>query len=52
LREFSLDVRSSDDFGINASLKALVNKVGLDAGGKFVEHVETIWRLEGEFAPL
>lgn len=50
LREFSIDVRSSDDFGINSKLKAAVDKVGLEAGGKFVEHVETTWRLEGSFA--
>ncbi|RYP88112.1 hypothetical protein EKO23_04550 [Nocardioides guangzhouensis] len=50
LREFSIDVRSSDDFGINSKLKASVDKVGLEAGGKFVEHVETTWRLEGTFA--
>lgn len=49
LREFSLDVRSTDDFGVNASLKALVEKVGFDAGGRFVDHVETIWRLDGLF---
>lgn len=50
LREFAIDVRSSDDFGINSKLKASVDKVGLEAGGKFVEHVETTWRLEGIFA--
>jgi hypothetical protein len=49
LHEFSLDVRSTDDFGVNASLKALVDKVGFDAGGRFVHHVETIWRLDGVF---
>lgn len=51
LRGFSLDVRSTDDFGVNASLKALVEKVHLDAGGRFVNHVETIWRLDGSFEP-
>lgn len=50
LREFSIDVRSSDDFGINTKLKASLDKVGLEAGGRFVEHVETTWRLEGRFA--
>lgn len=52
LREFSIDVRSSDDFGINAKLKASVDRVGLEAGGKFVEHVETTWRLEGTFTTV
>lgn len=50
LCEFSIDVRSSDDFGINGKLKASLDKVGLEAGGRFVEHVETTWRLEGTFA--
>jgi hypothetical protein len=52
LREFVIDVRSTDDFGINAGLKSLINKTGLDAGGKFVEHTNTVWRLEGSFAPV
>ncbi len=50
LQEFSIDVRSTDDFGVNASLRALIEKVGFDAGGRFVEHVETIWRLDGSFS--
>lgn len=46
LREFSIDVRSSDDFGSNSKLKASLDKVGAEAAGKFVEHVETTRRLE------
>lgn len=50
LTEFVIDVRSTDDFGVNADLKVLIQKAGLDAGGKFVEHQETVWRLEGTFS--
>jgi hypothetical protein len=40
-------VRSTDDYGVNASLKALVTKAGLEAGDAFVEHRNTVWRLQG-----
>lgn len=50
LRSFVLDVRSFDDYGVNASLKALVAKSGLEVGGSFVEHRSTVWRMEGTFA--
>jgi len=50
LTSFVLDVRSFDDYGVNSSLKALVAKSGLEAGGSFVEHRATLWRLEGTFA--
>jgi hypothetical protein len=50
LDSFVIDVRSTDDYGVNAGLKALVAKAGLEAGGAFVEHRNTIWRLEGTFS--
>jgi hypothetical protein len=50
LDSFVLDIRSTDDYGVNASLKALVSRAGLEAGGSFVEHRATIWRLQGTFA--
>lgn len=50
LRSFVLDVRSFDDYGVNAHLKALIAKSGLEMGGSFVEHRATLWRLEGTFA--
>lgn len=50
LTEFVIDVRSTDDFGVNADLKILIQKAGLDAGGKFFEHQDTVWRLEGTFS--
>jgi hypothetical protein len=49
LKDFALDVRSVDDYGVNANLKALVAKSGLEAGGSFVEQRATLWRLEGTF---
>lgn len=36
---------------VNASLKTLVGKTGLEIGGNFVEHRNTIWRLQGTFSP-
>jgi hypothetical protein len=50
LDSFALDVRSTDDYGVNAGLKALVARAGLEAGGSFVEHRSTIWRLQGTFS--
>lgn len=49
LESFVLDVRSTDDYGVNASLQALVAKAGLEAGGSFIEHRNTVWRLQGSF---
>jgi len=50
LDSFVIDVRSTDDYGVNARLKALVAKAGLEAGGAFVEHRNTVWRLQGTFS--
>lgn len=50
LDKFVIDVQSVDDFGVNAGLKTLIGKTKLDAGGKFVEHQNTTWRLEGTFS--
>ena len=52
LRSFTLDVRSTDDYGINASLKASVTKAGFDVGGEFKEHTSTIWRMAGTFGDV
>jgi uncharacterized protein (DUF697 family) len=51
LRDFSLDVRYQDNFGINAKLAATMQSVDptLDLGGAFVEHQATIWRIVGLF---
>lgn len=52
LKSFTLDVRSTDDYGINASLKVAVNKAGLDVGGDFRQHKSTIWRMAGTFGEV
>jgi hypothetical protein len=49
LHDFSLAVNYEDDFGVNAALKARVQKAGLDIGGTFAGHVSTTWRLSGKF---
>jgi hypothetical protein len=51
LGAFVVDVRSMDDYGVNANLKTVVSKAGLEFGGSFVEHRNTVWRLQGTFAP-
>ena len=51
LDSFTLDVRTADDYGVNASLKALIAKAGLEFGGSYVEHRDTVWRLQGAFSP-
>lgn len=50
LDSFVLDVRSTDDYGVNAKLQALVTKAGLEAGGSFIQHKNTVWRLQGTFS--
>lgn len=50
LRSFTLDVRYTDDFGINAGLKAKIAGVGLKLGGTFTEYRETVWKLSVTFA--
>lgn len=50
LKEFNLSITYQDDFGVNAGIKAAVQKVGLDIGGSFEDHQSTVWRVEGEFA--
>lgn len=50
LRAFTIDVNYTEDFGINANLKAKIAKVGLEAGGTFTEYQHTVWKLSGTFA--
>lgn len=52
LKSFTLDVRSTDDYGINGGLKAAVGKAGLDVGGEFRQHKSTIWRMAGTFGAV
>jgi hypothetical protein len=50
LKNFSIDLKYADDFGINAGLAAKIRKTGLDVGGKFEDHQSTHWRISGRFA--
>jgi hypothetical protein len=49
MRNFSRQVRYTDDYGIDADLAGKVKKVKLGLGGDFQKHVATSWRIEGEF---
>ena len=48
LKSFTLDVRSTEDYGIDAKAKAALSGAGLDLGGEVREHKTTTWRLVGE----
>ncbi|HEV2640222.1 MAG TPA: hypothetical protein VGX23_34125 [Actinocrinis sp.] len=50
LNAFVIDVRSTDDFGVNANLRSLIAKSKLQIGGEFIQHRKTTWRLEGTFS--
>jgi hypothetical protein len=50
LDAFAIDIRSTDDYGVNASLKTLIARSHLELGGSYIEHRDTVWRLEGTFA--
>lgn len=44
-----LDVTSTDDYGIDTSFKAEIEKAGLSVGGTFKKHEQTTWKLRGTF---
>lgn len=50
MQQFSLNVIYEDDFGVNAGLKMKAQKVGLDMGGAFEDHMATTWKIHGVFA--
>ncbi|MEJ7783469.1 MAG: hypothetical protein WKF96_01615 [Solirubrobacteraceae bacterium] len=51
LSDFSLTVRSTEDYGINGDFAAKVRrKKLLTLGGEFTAHTETSWRIDGVFA--
>lgn len=52
LADFSLTVAYADDYGVDLAFKAMIEQIGLRAGGSFAQHERTIWRLQGNFAPL
>jgi len=49
LQEFSLSLNYEEDYQVNASLNAKIKDLGFDVGGKFEDHVSTIWTMNGIF---
>jgi hypothetical protein len=49
MNKFILELRYSDDFGVNADLIAKVEGTKVGVGGKFTSHVETIWKIHADF---
>ena len=47
---YDLQVTSSDSFGVGASVKAEIAKLGFDVGGEFQEQQTTIWTISAKFA--
>ena len=51
LRDFTLTVRYTDDFGIDSKFAAKVSQTKLSLGGEFTKQTDTVWQIEGEFGP-
>jgi hypothetical protein len=49
--EFSLVVSYTENYGVDAGLKAKAAGVGLSVGGEFQEQKDTVWQMDGEFRP-
>jgi hypothetical protein len=49
LTSFLLNIEYQDDYGINVSLKTLLEKKGLEIGGQFKQHRSTTWEICGTF---
>jgi hypothetical protein len=49
LKNFLLEVRYEDDYGVHAGLKAQASKAGLEVGGRFSDHEATVWKITGTF---
>jgi hypothetical protein len=49
MKDFSLELNYSEDYGVNASLTVAAGKAGYDLGGKFQSHKETSWTISGKF---
>jgi NAD(P)-dependent dehydrogenase (short-subunit alcohol dehydrogenase family) len=49
LKQFSLTLTYTEDFGINSGLKAQLSKASLEIDGNFEEHQSTVWTLSGDF---
>lgn len=52
LLDFSLTVNYEDDFGINLGLSANAQRAGIELGGKFEDHQNTVWQIVGKFSPV
>jgi len=52
LESFELDIIYKDDFQVSAKLGAKIASIGLELGGSFTEHKETVWHLQGKFGAL
>lgn len=48
-KEFSLEVRYTEDYGINAELSSDVQDADLSLGGSFNRHESTVWSVDVEF---
>lgn len=49
LREFQLALNYTEDFGVNAGLKASAQGAKLEVGGTFEDHVSTSWQISAKF---
>jgi len=49
LREFSLSLAYEEDYQVNAKLAAALEGVNFQVGGKFEDHVSTVWTMSGQF---
>lgn len=49
LESFAIDVRYTDDFGVDDDLKAAVRRAGIGLGGRFARPEVTVWHLRGAF---
>jgi len=52
LLTIKLQIISNEDYYVNHELALGFEKVGLDLGGKWIEHTHTMLSVEGEFVPL
>jgi hypothetical protein len=49
LKEFSLTLNYEDDYQVNTNLTAAIEGAGFQIGGKFENHLSTVWTMSGQF---
>ena len=49
LKEFVVELGYREDYDVNSGLKAKLEKSGFNTSGEFEGHVQTMWRVFGEF---